>query len=427
VTDADQPHKRLRLLWPDHLGLARGKYLRPTATATGHCITLFGLGFDRVVTPHERTYLAEGSPDLEVRWDPEDIREGWEPATGIVVPDVYKDGEPVMMAPRSVLQKAIDDLNGIGYRAKVGIELEAYLFQPGDDGGWVPIDTPGAYVYATGTAVDPAGIFDDLMQSCEDVELSLESVHSEYDNGQFELTLEHGDALEACDDAFLFKVLAKEVAERHGLLLTFMGKPISDRGGSGAHINLSFEKSGKNVFFDEKAEDGLAQVAHRAVGGLLDHHLGMAAVCAPTVNAYKRLQPGEMAGYWASWGYDHRFVAVRIPPARGSATRLEHRLSDASVNPHIVTAAILQAARLGIVNQTSSPLAETGSPDNMDADRHVARDLGAALDDLEADRVLVEALSREYVEGFVAVKRREWERYQAHTTDWELSEYLHFL
>ena len=422
-------YRRVRLLWPDHLGLARGKYLQGGVHASGHCVALFSLGFDREMTPHKGARFYEGIPDVEVRYDAHDIRRGWEDnATGFVIPDVYDGDEPVMMAPRNVLKKAIADWDALGYTPKIGIELEAYLFEPGENGGVVPMRTPGGYVYGTGTAVDPRGVIDDLMRTADKAGFDLESVHSEYDDGQFELTLHYGDALAACDDAFLFKVLAKEVARRHGVVLTFLGKPVNGRGGSGTHVNLSLEKDFVNALDDPEAEDGLSSLARQLLGGLMEHHLGMTAICAPTVNAYKRLRPGQMCGYWANWGYDHRGVAVRVPPARGAATRLEHRLADGSVNPHIAAAAVLQAARLGVEGELSPPAAETADCwERADAERHVATSLERALDDLEADTAFVEALSPAFVDALVTVKRAEWARYEAHTTDWEIDEYLHAL
>ncbi len=417
-------------MWPDHLGLARGKVVpaRRVPGTTGHCISLFALGFDRNMTPHAGALYHEGTPDLEARFTLDDIRPGWEEGTAVAIPDVYKDDEPVRMAPRHVLRKAVSDWEALGYRPKIGLELEAYLMKKDAEGCLRVIDTPGGYVYATGSAVDPDGVVDDVMNVSETIGLRLESVHSEYDNGQFELTLEHDDALRACDDAFLFKVLSKEVAHRRGYHLTFLGKPFSDRGGSGTHVNLSLEKEGKNAFSDPDAKDGLSVVARHVIGGLLEHHPGIAAVCAPTVNAYKRLRPGSMTGVWANWGYDHRGVAARIPPARGKGTRIEHRLSDGAVNPHIAVAAVLQAARLGVLGQSQPPPAESGDGwERVDTVRRAAPSLDEALDNLEADRDIVDALGKDFVDGFVVVKRAEWERYAAHTTDWELDEYLHFL
>ncbi len=311
----------------------------------------------------------------------------------------------------------------------VGIELEAYLFEPDGDGGWQPISTPGAYVYGTGMAVDPSGTIDEIMKTARAVGLPLESVNSEYDNGQFELTLAYTDALRAADDAFLFKVMAKEIAMKRGMYLTFMGKPINDRGGSGFHVNLSLrDDGGRNVLYDESAEDGLSEISRSLMAGMLHHHVGMTALLAPTVTAYKRLQPGSMCGYWANWGYDHRGVTVRVPPARGEGTRLEHRLGDGSVTPHQGIAAVLAAALLGYEKGYELPPVETlDSLENAGTDGVAPSSLETALDALEEDTDLIEAFGAAYIEGFVTVKRAEWDRYKVWATDWEMSEYLPFL
>lgn len=422
---------RLRLLWPDHLGLARGKYLTPekAAAGTAHCISLFTLGYDREMIPHDGGMFWEGLPDCDARFDESSIRDGWEEGTAIVVPDIERGGEPVSLAPRSVLKEAIGRWRERGLDPMVGIELEAYLFEPDEAGGWQPISTPGAYVYGTGLAVDPSGTIDDIMRTAREAGIRLESVNSEYDNGQFELTLAYDDALKAADDAFLFKVMAKEVAARHGILLTFMGKPINGRGGSGLHVNLSFnDESGSNVLHDAGADDGLSDTAKAVIAGLLHHHVGMTALLAPTVNAYKRLQPGSLCGYWANWGYDHRGTTVRVPEARGAGTRLEHRVGDGGVSPHQAVAAVLTAGWLGLENGYDLDPAETlDCIERASTDVTCPGSLAEALDALEADVDLVEAFGPAYVDGFVTVKRGEWDRYQRWTTDWEMSEYLPFL
>lgn len=422
---------RLRLLWPDHLGLARGKYLTPrkAASGTAHCIALFTLGFDREMTPHDAGFFWEGLPDCDARFDQDAIRPGWQEGTAVVVPDIVRKGEPVPVAPRNVLKQAIAKWEAKGIHPKVGVELEAYLFEPAPDGGWRPISTPGAYVYGTGSAVDPTGTIDAIMIAAEAADLPLESVNSEYDNGQFELTLEYDDALEAADEAFLFKVLAKEVATSRGMHLTFMGKPINGRGGSGLHVNLSFDDDkGNNTLSDPDSDDGLSEMARSVMAGMLHHHVGMTALLAPTVNSYKRLQPGSLCGYWANWGYDHRGVTVRVPPARGAGTRLEHRVGDGSVTPHQAIAAVLTSALLGYEKGYELPPVETlDCIERASTDVVTPASLEAALDALESDTDLVEAFGPVYVDGFVTVKRAEWDRYRRWTTDWETTEYLPFL
>ncbi len=418
-------------MWPDHLGLARGKYL-PVETGkhdTAHCITLFTLGFDREMIPHEGGFFWKGLPDCDAIFEDGDIRPGWEDGTGVVIPEITRKGVRVPLTPRNILLDAVEKWRAHGLEPMVGIELEAFLFERDSKGGWKPIETPGAYVYGTGKAVDPYGVIDDIMATARASGLPLESVNSEYDNGQFELTLAYTDAVRACDDAFLFKVMAREVAAAKGILLTFMGKPINGRGGSGLHVNLSFrDTEGNNALADDSADDGLSDLAGSVTAGLLHHHVGLTGLLAPTVNAYKRLQPGSLCGYWANWGYDHRGTTVRVPPARGQGTRLEHRVADGSTVPHQAVAAVLTAARLGLENGYELPPEE-----KLDCIERASTDVGCppslveALAALEADTALVDSFSPAYIDGYLTVKRAEWDRYQRWTTDWETTEYLPFL
>ena len=424
-------YKRLRVLFPDHLGLARGKYL-PVAHATTHvhhCIGTFALNFDRTMTPAPGSKMLEGLPDCTAVYASEAVREGWEPGTGVVVADLEFQGEPLAISPRHVLRRAVADWDALGYRAVVGIELEAYVMQPDGRGGWRAWDTPGAFVYGTGAAVDPVGLFDDIMKTAEQCGLPIESVNSEFDAPQFELTLAFDDALQAVDNIFLFKVMAREIAARHGLLLTFLGKPIADRSGSGMHVNFSLlDRDGANRFADGSAADGLSCLARQCIAGLIAHHSGMAALCVPTVNGYKRLRPGQLAGYWANWGYDHRGATLRVPDARGAGTRLEHRMSDGAANPYLATAAVLQAARLGVAQSLSAPAPEEQDClEHQSTDQHVPDNLGTALDALEADEPLAEAVGKEMTALFLSIKRAEWQKFTAAVTDWELNYYLPFL
>jgi glutamine synthetase len=424
-------YKRVRALFPDHLGLARGKYIPGHLAERGarHCITLFALTYDRTMTPAPGSRMFEGLPDCDLAFTMEDIRPGWEQDTGVVVGDLSFGGEPLPIAPRHALRRAIDDWAALGYRVKVGIELEAFVLQPDGQGGWTEWHTPGAYVYGTGPAVDPVGLLDEIMDTADRCHLPIESINSEYDTPQFELTLEYGDALPAVDNIFLFKLMARELAARHNLLLTYIGKPFADRGGSGFHVNLSLQDAqGNNAMHDPSAPDGLSRLAHQCIAGMIAHHEGMAGLCAPTVNAYKRLRPAQLAGYWANWGYDHRGVTVRIPAERGSATRVEHRMSDGAANPYLATATVLQAARLGAVGNLTPPAPEEQDClDHQSTERHVPADLRVALDALEADHELAEAIGAETVAHFVAIKRFEWEKFAAAVTDWEKQFYLPFL
>ena len=425
------PFDRVRVLFPDHHGLARGKYLplRSAGRGTRNCITLFALDFDRTMVPAPGAMLLEGNPDVAVDFELDDVRLGWEERTGVVVGNLSFRGEPLPISPRTVLQRAIAGWTDLGYRPMIGIELEAFVMEPDGRGGWQEWSTPGAYVYGTGRAVDPTGLLDDIMRAADIAGLPIESINSEYDTPQFELTLEYRDALQGIDDAFLFKLLAREVATHHGLLLTFMGKPFGDRGGSGLHVNLSVQdKRGRNAFADAKDPDGLSMIARQSIAGLLAHHEGMSAICAPTVNAYKRLRPGQLSGYWANWGRDHRSCTVRVPFEGGAATRLEHRMPDGAANPYHAAAAVLQAARLGVLGEMAPPPLETLDGFELaSTERHTPDNLSLALDALEADTEFCEAFGQAAIDHFVFIKRNEWDKFSAAVTDWEIKHYLPFL
>jgi glutamine synthetase len=431
-------HDRVRTLWPDHLGIARGKYLpaRLASKGTGHAAAVYSLGYDRSFEPTPGSFILEGFPDLHANFDPADLRQGWDdPQTAVAVCDLTKQGEPFTFSSRFALRKAVADWEALGYTPKVGIELEAYVLEPDGAGGWKAWDTPGSYVYGTGRFVDPVGLIDIIMRRAEASDLPIESINAEFDNGQFELTLEYCDALKAADDSFLFRVMAREAAMEMGLRLTFLGKPFADLEGNGLHVNMSLvDAEGNNCLNDESKPDGLSNLAKSCLAGLCKHHQALTALCAPTVNAYHRLQPGSFAGRRANWGYDHRMTGNRVPDSRGAGTRLESRLADGTASSHTAVAAVLQAARLGLVNDYPCPDAETGDGmEQYNTEVVSAPSLIEALADLEADTALTEAVSQDLVDNFLAIKQQEWGRFVAATpnheqiegiTDWERTQYL---
>ena len=421
---------RLRILFPDTYGMARGKYV-PIAAAHGsltYSVTIFGVGYDRELIAAPGAAVLDGMGDVVATYDPAAARPGWEDATSVCLADLSRGGEPLAISPRVALSDAVGDLAQLGYRADVGVELEAYVLQPRDGGGWEPWDTPHAHCYGTGPTVDPVGLVDDIMAAAHRTGIELETVGSEYDTPQFELTTRYRDAVGAIDDAFLLKLLCREIAMRHGLLLTFLGRPLGDRGGSGLHVNISLtDADGENLFDDPAGDDGLSDLARRSMAGMLAHHEALTALCAPTVNAYRRLQPGQLSGYWANWGHDHRSVAVRVPADRGSGTRLESRLPDGAANPYLATAALLRAMLSGLTGDAPLPAPETGDGlETANTERCCPENLSLALDALEADATLVTALGPALVEHFVALKRDEWRRFSRAVTDWELDTYLAF-
>jgi len=429
--------ERLRLLWSDLHGIERGKYLYgdwQTRGKANFCLATLPLTFDREILPIPKLAFDVGLPDLEARLVPNTVRPGWEPDTVVGIGRLSHRGAPVPTDPRGALETAVEAWRARGLEPQIAFEFEYYLQRPDGEGGWGPIETPASRVYGTGMAVDPDGVSDAIAAAAVASNMAVEAWCTEFDDSQLELNIRYRDAVGAADDAFLFRVLAHEVALRRGHRATFIGRPYADRGGNGLHVNISFlDAEGRNVLEDTSAGDGISDLARQAMAGMLAHHEGTAAIAAPTVNAYKRLLPNMMNGYWANWGHDDRTVAIRISPERGPSTRLENRVPDGATNPYLAAAALLHACRFGVEDGLTLGDAQPLGGDPV-ADAKVPANLSDAVNAMESDTRLCEALGAPLVEAFAMLKRAEWERYLAQvgdpsTTDlttWELEYYTPF-
>ena len=427
---------RLRALFVDHLSIPRGKYLPSSKIGDGSsrfARAVFGVHYDRDLlldAPYAK--VRDGAPDMELRWRADDIRPGWEPNTSVVIGDLFDiDGSPLVLCPRGALKRAIADWQKHGLTPKLGIELEAYALQGGDDGRLRPYDAPGGVVYGTGPFADPMRINDVIWNKAYEKGFKLDLITAEYDSPQFEYTLSFDDALKAIDEVALFRQMAREVALDHGVILTFLPKPLSEVGGSGMHINFSFwDENGNNALASgaQGGPDHLNDLSRGCLAGLIHHHKGLAGLIAPTTGSYRRLQPASMSGYWQNWGGDHRGVTTRVSSEGGAKARLEHRMADASANPYTAAAAVLQAARLGYEAKRGLPPIETGDGfDKVDAKTGTADNLRNAVKDLASDTALADAVGRELVENHVFMKEREFRKTRDMEPDALLDFYVWFV
>ena len=87
------------------------------------------------------------------------------------------------------------------------------------------------------------------------------------------------------------------------------------------------------------------------MGGLLAHAPAITAITNPIVNSYKRLVPGYEAPVYRAYGLKNRSALIRVPAARGKATRIEYRAPDPACNPYLAFAVMLEAGVDGIVNK----------------------------------------------------------------------------
>ena len=422
--------ERLRVLFCDHLNLARGKYLPGGSYADGastFCRSTFGVQFDKDLLPSPGSMMMEGLPDMEARYLGADIRQGWNDGEKVVVADLWDlEGQPLGTCGRQALKRAIADWQARGLEPMVGIELEATAMQFSDTGRLEPYDNPGGFVYGTGPFTDPAGVTDAIWHRAEEAGFRLDMITAEYDTPQFEFTLSFDSALKAVDDVFLFRQLAREVALEHGILLTFLPKAQADKGGTGMHVNFSFrDDKGLNAIGPGRDPGALAT---GCMAGLIRHHRGLAALVAPTVTSYQRLQPASLSGYWNNWAIDHRGVTTRIASEGGAKARLEHRMADGTANPYTAVAAVLQAARLGVENGYDLPPAETGDCfERQDATEHTPENLSEALDELAADTALSAAVGQLLVDNLIFMKRDEIEKTRDLAGEALRDWYIHYL
>jgi glutamine synthetase len=420
---------RTRVLFADMLNLPRGKYVPSEVAAAaegiGFAKGVFGVTYDRDLIPVPGCGLFDGIPDVDLHLD-KDRRTAWQAGTEIALGDLMSDGAPFPLCARGNLRRTVAEWESLGYSPMVGLESEAYLFQRDEDGNWEPYDTPGAFVYGTGPSNDPLGVMDEIWDTAQTAGIPIESMNGEYDNGQFELTLKFDTALKACDDFLLMQTMAREVALKKGLLLTFMPKPIVERGGSGLHVNFSFnDKAGKNTI---SAGGKLSAMAEHCIAGMIAHHEGLAGLLATTVNSYDRLGPASLAGYWANWAEDHRLVTIRSSTKSESTARLEHRTGDCATNPYQAVTAVLQAAKLGLEGKLPLQAAEDmDGLENTRETRHVPETLNKALDALEADKDLCAAVGSDYCEALIFLKRDEAERLAGKSPEEILDFYMPFV
>ena len=351
----------------------------------------------------------------------------------ILICDIYTtDGEPFAADPRGNLKRMVEKLDDLGFSAfNLGPEPEFFLFKLAEDGN------PTTRVNDVGGYFDVAPV--DLGENCrreivlilEDLGFEVEASHHEVAIGQHEIDFKYTDVVDACDKIQLFKLIVKTVARKYNLHATFMPKPIYGINGSGMHCNMSLFKGSENVFFDADSESQLSETAMQFIAGVLEHAKAITAVANPIVNSYKRLVSGYEAPVNIAWSTRNRSPLIRIPSARGKSTRVELRSVDPAANPYLALAAILGAGLKGIEDEMVAPAPISRNVYKMTADELVnggidklPSSLSRALDELEIDSVVQDALGAHITANFISSKRIECQEYLHQVTDWELNTYL---
>lgn len=319
----------------------------------------------------------------------------------------------------------------MGYTFNVGPECEFFLFHNDEKG------RPTSVSYDEGGYFDlePIGQGEDvrceIVMALEEMGFEIEASHHEVAPGQHEIDFRFDEALKAADNIQTFKHTVRTIAQRYNMHATFMPKPLTGEFGSGMHTNMSLYKNGQNAFYDPTEPDGLDRLARNFIAGLLQHINGMCAITNPLVNSYKRLVPGYEAPCYIAWSNRNRSPLIRIPQARGQATRIELRSPDPACNPYLSFALCLAAGLEGIKQDLLPPPPTEVNIYALSAqDRQALKiaslpeNLAVALDEMEKDQLVASVLGPHVYHKYLEAKRCEWEQYRVNISNWELATYL---
>ena len=353
-----------------------------------------------------------------------------------VICDVYTpEGEPFAGDPRGVLKRNLKAMEKFGFKKfNLGPEPEFFLFKLDEAGEIIPsleVNDKGGYFDLAPT--DLAGnTRREIVNVLTEMGFEVEASHHEVAVGQHEIDFKYADALKACDNIQIFKLVVKTIARKHGLHATFMAKPKFGINGSGMHCNMSlFTEDGANAFADPAGEMGLSETANYFIGGLLKHAYNFTAITNPTVNSYKRLVPGYEAPVYIAWAGRNRSPLIRVPASRGMSTRVELRAVDPTANPYLALAVLLASGLDGVENKISAPKAIESNIYVMTEEERKANgitDLPSTLHNavkaLREDEIVTNALGEHVLTNFVEAKKIEWASYAQFVSQWEIDNYL---
>jgi len=340
------------------------------------------------------------------------------------------DGEPWAAGPRAQLGRYLDEIGEAGHEPKMAFESEFYYTRETDE-ETVPYDD--STCFSTDGMRAAHDVVLATVDALKDQGMDLATYYPEYGPGQQELVIDHATGIAAPDNHVRFRETVNAVAAEHGIEATFRPKPFPELPGTGCHVHLSLWRDGENVLYDPGADGPypLSARGRQFVGGLLDHAPALVALTAATVESYDRLAPGMWASAFTCWGHDNREAAVRVPSVDRTdpeaTTRIEFKPTDNTANPYLVQLGLVAAGLDGIERALDPGEPLNCDPGTLDEDelddRGIERlptTLADALDALEADDVLAEAMGEPLHRSYLEVKHSEWEQ-STEDGEWDAS------
>jgi glutamine synthetase len=323
-----------------------------------------------------------------------------------------EDGQPFEGDPRQALAQVVERFKALGLTPVVATEMEFYLVDDSGKDLRVAASPRSGKRRSAGETLSLRALdafdafFNDLYDACDAMDIPAEAALSEVGVGQFEINLMHvPDALKAADDAWLFKMLVRGLARKHGFAASFMAKPYEQYAGNGMHMHFSLaDKDGNNVMANGTHEG--TEILRQAIAGCLRGIPDLALVFAPHGNSYERLVPESHAPTGICWAYDNRTASVRVPGGSFAARRVEHRVAGGDVNPYLLIAAVLGSALTGIEDRLEPPPPITGNAYELDMPQ-IPATWAEAIDAFESSDLAERIFSKLLIENLVMTKRQE--------------------
>jgi len=425
----------------DSDGILRGKYMSRDKFASslekgfGFCDVV--LGWDSNDQLYDNTIFTgwhTAYPDASLRLLPETARDL--PLEGDMVFVLGEfTGAAEAVCPRGTLRRVLERAADMGFSVKAAAEFEFFLFEETPhsvrEKGFRDLKpmTPGFFGYSVLRSGVHAEFYAELLKLGQDMGFPIEGLHTETGPGVLEAAIEVSDALEAADRGALFKTMTKILAQRRGLMATFMAKWSPDWPGQSGHLHVSLMKGEKSAFYDEGEQGSMSDVMRWFIGGQQALMPEVLAMVSPTVNAYTRLIPGFWAPTDATWGIENRTCALRVIEGGPKSQRVEFRVAAADINPYVALAAAIGSGLWGVENriEPDAPVVGNSYTQKHKARRALPRSLGEAARRLASSKPAQELFGEAFVEHWAATRDWEQREFNKAITDWELNRYFEII
>ncbi len=433
------PSGKVKLAIADIDGVLRGKYISKEKFMSviegelGFCDVVFGWDMADVCYDNGTfTGWHSGYPDAKAKLDLTTFRKiPWENDVPFFLGEFIEGAAEV--CPRTLLKKVIQDAESQGFKAFFSQEFEWFNFEETPASihqkgfqNLTPL-TPGMFGYSLLRSSLRNDFMTNLFEQLTKFDIPVEGLHTETGPGVYEAAIAYSEILKAADRAILFKTSVKEIANKLGIMATFMAKINENLPGCSGHVHQSLwdAEEEKNLFYDEKSPNNISKFMESYIAGQLFCLPFILPMIAPTINSYKRLVEGAWAPTTLTWGVDNRTVALRALPLGKKSCRLETRVVGSDTNPYLALAACLAAGLYGIRKNLKLTQAATVGNGYRDISNGILpRNLDEATKAMQNSDVAKELFGEKFVEHFTQTREWEWRQHAKAVSDWELKRYF---